>query len=170
MKKSKDDINEEKEIQASYGNVEKRDFNNDDGEYKLNVIADYYGGIDITYLNKKDPNYEYHWLNSDQKNLSIKTSNVLVDRGGWQLCPRKHLVEKLKIAETEVSADGLLRRGDLVLAFMPKDLYAKKQDFKKKKANERMSAIERRLKEGENTEHIHHSMKGIQTAKQLGLK
>ena len=66
----------ETEESPSITNQQKINLNEDDGEYKINVIKDYYGAIDITFLNKKDPNYEYRWLNSRPEILSIKTSNT----------------------------------------------------------------------------------------------
>src|SRR3990167_11247124 len=73
-----------------------------DSDYNVEIIRDYYGRVDITYLSKKDPNYEYRFLREDPKNLKIKTGNLLFQKGGWQLTPRGHLL-KLGIKEREIS-------------------------------------------------------------------
>ena len=146
-----------------------KDYNKEDAEYKVSVIEDYYGAVDVLHLNREDPRYKYRWLNEKPENLTVKTSNVLADKGGWQLCPRKHLVDNLGIDSRKVSADGLYRAGsDLVLAFMPKELHQKKEEFKKRRSNERMSGVDQRLKKGDPSVEREHG--GLQTAKQLGLK
>lgn len=118
------------------------DYNKDDGEYKINVIKDYHGGLDLTHLNKKDPNFQYRWLNKDKANLAKKTHNILSAMGGWQLCGRTHLKKRLEIADADIAADGLYYRGsDLVLSFMPKDLYAEKKAMKQTRANEPLEVI-----------------------------
>lgn len=161
--KVQEEVKEDVKVDPEFGTV-KKDYNEEDGEYRLNVIEDYYGGIDVTHLNKKDPRYQYRWLNSSPKNLAIKTGNVLVQKGGWQLCPRMHLIKNLGINEADISADGLYRRGsDLVLAFMPKELYAKKAELKQRRANEPMDAITKQIESGSASE-------GLQTAKQMGLR
>ena len=144
----------------------------DTEEYSVEIIRDYYGNIDPFYLSQKNPKYEYRFLRDEHKNLSIKTSNLLYQKGGWQLCPRKHLTS-IGIKEREVSPDGLLRRGDTILAFIPKKLLDEKNKYKKEKAEEPMKNINKQLKDGIPSvggADIHESMKGIQTAKQLGMK
>lgn len=142
-----------------------------DSEYNIEITRDYYGDVDPFYLSKKDPKYAYRFLRDDQKNLSIKTGNLLFQKGGWQLCQREHLL-KLGIKEREISPEGLLRRGDTILAFMPKELYDEKEKYKVEKANAPIKQIKRHLKEGDSSiggKDIHDTMKGIQTAKQLNM-
>jgi len=162
-------IPEEAIIKEETGNLEKKDYNEDSAEYKMNVIEDYYGAIDTLHLDREDPKYKYRYLNSNETNLAIKTSNVLADKGGWQLCPRKHLIENLGIDPRRISPDGLYRAGsDLILAFMPKELYQKKVAIKDKRAAERMGGIDQRLKDGDPSTEAKHG--GLKTARQLGLK
>lgn len=141
----------------------------DKDEYTLQIIDDESYRIDITHLEKQDPNYAYRWLKDEHKNLTIKTSNALYQKGGWQLVPKKHVVEKLGISESEISPDGWYRRGDTILARMPKELFEKKEAYKFKKANAPMDAIQRMIKEGDSSvgRDIHSTMKGIQTKEAL---
>jgi hypothetical protein len=142
------------------------------GEYNVEIIRDYYGNVDPFYLSKKDPDYKYRFLRDEHKNLSIKTGNLLLQKGGWQICSREHLL-KLGIKESEISPDGMLRRGDTILAFMPKALHEEKEKYKLEKANAPMNAIDRLIKEGDSStggKEMHDTMKGIQTAKDLGMK
>lgn len=140
-------------------------------EYKINIVKDYDGAVDTWYLSQKDPNYEYRFLRDEHKNLSIKTGNLLFAKGGWQLCQRDHLL-RIGFKEEELSPDGLLRRGDTILAFMPKDLFKEKRAHKDKLAAEPMKAIKRMVEKGDATKGggIHESMKGLQTKEQLKFK
>ena len=141
------------------------------GEYNLEIVRDYYGNVDPFYLSKKDPNYEYRFLRDEHKNLSLKTGNLLLQKGGWQIVPREHLL-KLGFKDKEISPDGMLRRGDQILAFMPIALYKEKEKFKVEKARNQMVQIDRKLKEGDSLtggKEIHETMKGIQTKKALGM-
>lgn len=141
-----------------------------DSEYKIEVIKDYYGNVDPFYLPKKDPRYEYRFLRADDKNLSQATGNMLFQGGGWQLCDKTHCV-RIGIAEKFLDANGQYKLGDLLLAFIPKHLYAEKREYEDKRAKDQMDAINKRIKEGspEGSE-IHESMKGIQTSKSLGME
>jgi len=147
----------------------------DDGEYKVNIIKDYDQNIDPTYLSSKDPNYEYRWLLDKRENMSLKTGNLLFQKGGWQVCAKEFLIKHLKLREVELAADGHLRRGELILAFMPKKLYLEKEEFKIKKANAPMDAIQRLIKKGDpdNPELAglggSEKQKGLQTDKDLGM-
>ena len=136
------------------------------GEYTVEIVRDFYGNVDPFYLTKKDPNYAYRFLRDDMKsggkNISIKTGNLLFQKGGWQLCPKEHLL-RLGIKERELSEDNFLRRGDTVLAFMPYQLFLEKQAQKDKEAKETMDAIKRMADEGDPS-------KGLMTKKQLGMK
>jgi len=142
-------------------------------EYTLEVIKDWYGKVDPFTLSNKDPKYEYRFLKDEFKNLSMKTGNMLFQKGGWQLVNRAHL-KKLGIADEYIAPDGLYRVGDTVLARIPKELYAEKREYKQKQADAPMNMIKRTMKKGDNASEIssgiHESMKGLQTAKDLGMK
>jgi len=152
-------------------------------DYNLEIVDDYDSKIDWFWIPNKDPNYEYRFLRDDPKNISIKTGNLLYQKGGWQICPKQHLI-KIGITESliskaskdiELSPDGLCRRGDTILCFMPKELYAKKEAYKQKQANDKMDAITRLIDKGDpNNPRLagigHGNMKGIQTAKDLNMK
>ena len=140
--------------------------------YTIEIVRDYYNNVDVTYLSNKDPNFAYRWLRYEHKNLSIKSSNLLFAKGGWQLCPKEHLL-KIGIKPSEIWSDGLLHRGDMVLARMPKKLHEEKLKFKKKEADDQMRQVDRKLKEGDSSvggKEMHETMRGIQTAQQLGMK
>lgn len=151
--------------------VKPKVFVDDKDEYNIQVITDYDGKVDVFYLSQKDPNYEYRYLRDEFKSLSVKTSNQLFSKGGWQIVPREHL-RKIGIQERFISPDGMYRVGDLILARMPKELYAKKEEYKVKKANEPMDAIKRLQKEGDRSLAGlgHSNMRGIETAEKLGFK
>lgn len=140
-----------------------------DGEYKIEVIKDYYGNVDIFYLPKKDPRYEYRYLRADDKNLSMATGNMLFQGGGWQLCDKAHCI-RIGLQEKYLDPNGHYRLGDLLLAFIPQHLYAEKRKYEDNKSKAQMDAINKRIKEGspEGSE-IHETMKGIQTDKALGM-
>ena len=144
-------------------------------DYTATIVEDYDGKIDPFFLPKKDPNYAYRFLRADDKNLSLKTGNLLFQKGGWQICPRKHL-EKIGIKESFISKDklapdGMCRRGDTVLAFMPKELFLKKEAYKEKEASAPVDAIERMIKKGDDSVRGvgHKDMRGLQTQKQMGM-
>ena len=61
-------------------------------EYTAEIIRDYYGNIDPFYLSKKDPNYAYRFLLETPDNLSLKSGNLLFQKGGWQICNKQHLL------------------------------------------------------------------------------
>ena len=141
------------------------------GEYSLEIIRDYYGNVDPFYLTKKDPKYAYRFLRDEPKNITTKTGNLLFQKGGWQICPREHLL-KLGLKDKEISPDGLCRRGDTILAFMPKELFDEKEKYKIEQANLPMKEIKRKIKQGDlnvGGKDIHDTMQGIQTQKQLGM-
>lgn len=140
-------------------------------EYTAEIVQDFYGHVDPFYLEKRDPDFEYRFLRDDSKNITLKTGNLLFQKGGWQVCPKDHLV-RLGISDRELSADGFLRRGDTVLAFMPKSLSEKKMAFKKEQATLPMNNIERVMNEGDKSLAGlgNQNMRGIETGKQLGMK
>lgn len=135
------------------------------GEYNLEIVKDFYGNVDPSYLSKTDPNYAYRFIRDEHKNIALKTGNLLFQKGGWQIVPKNHLL-KLGIKEKELSVDGLLRRGDLILCFMPKSLYEEKIEYREKQAKEPMKMVNRLLKKGDSSiggKDMHDTMKGIQT-------
>jgi len=145
-----------------------------DEEYNINIISDYYGAVDPFYLSDKDPRYVYRFLRADDKNLSIKTSNLLHEKGGWQVVGSGH-AKRLGIADEyikkddKLGPDGAYRVGDTILAFMPKELYAKKEKVKQEKANAPLKAVDRLLKEGDPSagKGIHNSLEGLKPEKEL---
>ncbi len=147
--------------------------------YNVEIIRDFDGKVDIFYLNKTDPKFEYRWLRDDYKNISIKTTNLLFDKGGWQLVSRKHLLEKMELKQRELSPEGLYRRGDQILAYMPKELYREKMVEKAKKANAPMDRVSKLIgDEGKGVKGkgdpdagkgVHHSFKGFQTQEDLDM-
>ena len=46
-------------------------------EYSVEIIRDYYGNIDPFYLSQKDPEYVYRFLRDEHKNLSIMFKNIV---------------------------------------------------------------------------------------------
>lgn len=138
------------------------------GDYNVTITKDYYGAIDPFYLSKKDPNFEYRFLREEHKNISIKTGNLLFQKGGWQICAKEHLLS-LGIKERDLSPEGLLKRGDTILAYMPKKLYLEKQKQKQDKANEQIRSVKEIVTKGDRSldGKIHPDMKGIQTKRDL---
>ncbi len=65
----------------------------------------------------------------------------------------------------------MLRRGDQILAFIPKKLWEEKEKYKIERAKEPMQQVDRMLKKGDPSvgKEIHETMKGIQTQKNLGM-
>jgi len=168
LKKVPEAINEDKPEEELKGVVKQTV---DTGEYTAEITKDYYGNIDPFYLSKKDPKYEYRFLRDEMKNLSIKTGNLLFQKGAWKICSREHL-KRLGIEERFISPDGMLRRGDTILAFMPKELYAEKREHKQTRANAPVKAIKRLLEKGDRNiggKDIHDSMKGVQTKEELKM-
>jgi len=144
------------------------------GDYNANIIRDFDGKIDPFYLEQKDPDYAYRFIRDEQKNIATKTSNLLLQKGGWRICPREHLINKLGLDEKrDLAPDGLLRRGDQILCFMPKALFEEKEAFKKKQADAPVKNIQRMLDKGDDSVEIstgiHSTMKGLQTKKSLGM-
>lgn len=142
-----------------------------DYDFSATIIRDYYGNVDPFYLSKKDPNYNYRFIRDEHKNISKKTSNLLLQGGAWQIVPKEHLL-RIGIKERELSPDGLYRQGDTILVFIPKKLYEEKLKYKREKTQETTKQIDRLLKKGDPSASagIHESMKGIQTKDQLHMK
>lgn len=140
-------------------------------KYDASIILDFDGAVDITFLEKKDPNYKYRYLNTNGLNLATKTSNLLLKGGGWQIVPKDHCTEVLGLRPETLASDGTYRVGvDLILARMPMDLYKKKEAHKIEEANKPMKAIDRMINKGdpELTGYGHDTIKGIQPKKALG--
>lgn len=149
-------------------------------DYTLEIIKDNDRAVDVTFLNKKDPNFEYRFIYAKDSNLSRRTGNLLYHGGGWQIVPRRHL-EKLGLGEgkpgfaidKKISPDGFYRVGDLILAFMPKHLFEQKAQKKEEANVAPLKRVVRRLKEGDHSHELagglHPSQRGIQTAKELGM-
>jgi len=141
-------------------------------DFWADVISDFDGTIDPFLLSNKDPDYAYRYIRDDDKNIKMKTGNVLLDRGGWRICPGEHLLKIKAIKEGTSLKDGLYRVGDTILVYMPKDIYNKKQLHKQKTANAPMEQINRLLKDGDKSVAGlgHPDMLGLQTQKQLKMK
>lgn len=127
-----------KEVKAS------NEFND---EYTLQVDADYDPSADLFRVPKKDPNFEYRYLRDDAERISITTSTLLHQKGGWQLVPKSHSL-RIGFTERDLSEDGFRRIGKHILAFMPKNLYEKKIAAKQEKTNLRTSGIKRLINDG----------------------
>jgi len=117
-------------------------------EYTLEVISDNEPGSDIFRIPHKDPKFEYRFLREDKANMNIKTSNLLMLKGGWQICPIKHL-ERIGIDKKFLHPDGSFRVGELILAFMPKELFAKKMKEDRRKTDEAMAGVKRLVEQGD---------------------
>ena len=145
-------------------------------DYTIKIVEDFDGKVDPFTLSNKDPKYAYRFLRAEDKNLSTKTGNLLYQKGGWQICQKEHL-KKIGLKDEfitkndKLSPDGLCRRGDTVLAFMPKELFEKKQAYKRKLANEKTDAVQRLISKGDpSVSGIGHSnMKGLQTKEALKM-
>lgn len=140
-------------------------------EYSATIISDFSSKSDPFILTNKDPNFAYRFLRINDANLATKTSGLLHQKGGWQVCPKEHLI-RIGIPPDRISEDGKYRSGDTILAFMPKSLYEKKEELKMLEAQAPMDAIQRMIKGGrrERDVEVHGTMKkGLQTAKQLGF-
>lgn len=119
-------------------------------EYTMEVISDNEDGADIFRIPNKDPNFEYRFLSDRKENMSVKTSNLLFMKGGWQICPTKHL-ERIGIKKEVLHPDGSYRVGELILAFMPKELFDKKAKEDRRKADSAMAGVKRLVEEGDTS-------------------
>ena len=143
-------------------------FNEDDG-YNIEIVDDENAPTDVFQIPTPDPKYEYRGIYHKDENMSKRTNNMLHQGGGWQPCPREHLL-KLGYRSNDIGPDGLLHRGDLVLARIPKELYQKKLEVKARKAAAPMSAVMRMIKKGDPGRagiNVHPTMRGLQTKEQL---
>lgn len=155
-----------------------------DSDYTLEIVKDFDGAIDLFYLNKSDPNFYYRWLKRKDENLAMKTTALRLNSqgeipvsqvGGWQIVPRNHLLRMGICSEKELQPDGTyMRGGEMVLAFMPKDLWEKKKAFKQKEAEAPMRQVKRLLNEGDpsvgsDIKAGDKRLKGLQTREALGM-
>ncbi len=137
------------------------------GEYTMEVISDNEPGADIFRVPNKDPNFEYRFLRDAKENMSVKTSNLLFLKGGWQVCPVSHLV-RIGIDKNLLHPDGSYRVGELILAFMPKVLFEKKMAEDRRKSNAAMAGV-KRLVEGGDTSLVNiKDVNGIQPGRMDG--
>lgn len=111
-------------------------------EYTMEVISDNEPGADMFRIPNKDPEFEYRFLRDDDDNMSVKTSNLLLQKGGWQVCGMKHLL-RIGIDKKLLQPDGSYKVGKMYLAFMPKKLFAKKAAKDKQVRDEAMAGVQR---------------------------
>lgn len=139
------------EVQISSNPPNKVEGSNELGdEYTLEVLSDNEPGADVLRIANKDPNFEYRFLRDEKSNLSVKTSNILLQKGGWQVVPRTHL-KRIKIDEKLYHPDGSYRVGELILAFMPKKLFEKKIAEDRRLASEATAGVKRLVEEGDSS-------------------
>lgn len=136
-------------------------------EYTMEVLSDNEEASDIFRIPHKDPNFEYRFLSDRKENLSVKTSNLLLLKGGWQICPLKHL-ERIGIKKETLNPDGSYRVGELILAFMPKQLFEKKIAEDRRKSNLAMSGVKRLVEEGDTSRVNIKDVHGIQPGRMDG--
>lgn len=110
-------------------------------EYTMDVIADNEAGADLFRVPNKDSKFEYRFLRDDKTNMNIKTSNLLYLKGGWQVVPTSHLI-KIGFKKELLQPDGCYKVGELVLAFMPKELFLKKMKNEQKKIDTAMAGVQ----------------------------
>lgn len=129
----------------------------------IKVLKDW-DRTDPLKLSAQDPEYAYRWLRDKADNLSIKTSND-PNIGYWKIVPPEHLNELEKRFGTKIlrAADGLCHKGDLVLAYMPKEFHKERLRIKEERAKKAVQSVKETLEKGIPG-------KGILTEKQLGME
>jgi len=134
----------------------------------IKVLKDW-DKVDPLRLTASDPEYAYRWLRDKSDNISLKTSNDPVI-GYWKLVPAEHLngLETRFGVKIERAGDGLCRKGDLILAYMPKKFHDEKLKIKQEKARRPLEAVDKMLKGG--IPGAVPGIGGIQTEKQLGME
>lgn len=151
MGRPKKNIEQEIEQEAGLGGVAVMEApkaaNEFNDEYTLKVDSDFDPSADLFRVPKKDPNFEYRYLRDDAERISITTSSLLHQKGGWQLVPKAHSL-RIGFTERDLSEDGFRRIGKHILAFMPKSLFEKKVAGKQQKTNLRTSGIKRLIDDG----------------------
>lgn len=116
-------------------------------EYTLQVDSDYDPAADLFRVPKKDPEFAYRYLRDDAERISITTSTLLHQKGGWQLVPKAHNL-RIGFTERDLSEDGFRRIGKHILAFMPIGLYDLKVKGKQDKTQMRTKGIKRLVDDG----------------------
>lgn len=137
-------------------------------DYTMEVIADNEPGADVFRIPYKDPKFEYRFLHEKKENMSVKTSNLLLMKGGWQVVPTRHLIEVNKIDRKVLAPDGSYHVGELVLAFMPKVLFEKKMAEDRRKSNVAMAGVKRLVEEGDHSKVNIKDVNGIQPGRMDG--
>jgi hypothetical protein len=120
-------------------------------DYTMEVISDNEPGADMFRVPYKDPNFAYRFLRDDKDNMSVKTSNLLLSKGGWQVVPIRHLTVVNKIDKKLLQPDGSYKVGSLILAFMPMKLFLKKEAEDRRKTNEAMAGVKSLVEEGDQS-------------------
>lgn len=147
----------------------------DDG-YNLKIIINHDAKTDVTFIPAPDPYYEYRYLNSKSLRMTTKTGNLLLQGGGWQVVPKEHALKIGFSKSGDLAEDGTRRLNELVLARIPKEYFDEKEAAKKESASVPLKRIRRIKEEGDIDDSYkiagtgHPSMKGLQTAEQLGMK
>jgi hypothetical protein len=129
------------EVSISKENPEAKGSNEFGDEYTMEVIADNEPGADLFRIPSKDPKFEYRYLRDDTTNMNIKTSNLLYLKGGWQVVPVAHLL-RIGFKKEFLQPDGSYKVGELVLAFMPKELFLKKMKEETRKRDGAMAGVQ----------------------------
>lgn len=140
-----------------------------DEEYSISINQEHGMGVDIFKIPDPNPAYEYRWLNTKAQTFGQRTGNMLHFGGGWQVCSKEHIL-KIGFKEADLAADGLMRLNELVLGFMPQQLYSEKVKVKQHKANEPVDRVKKLIQKGDpNAEGTrpHETMRGIQTKDEL---
>lgn len=142
---------------------------NEFGEgYTMQVIADNEPEADIFRIPRKDPNFEYRFIRDTKENMSVKTSNLLYMKGGWQIVPTPHLLAKCGIDKGNLHTDGSYHVGELVLCFMPKSLFLKKRAEDQRKTDLAMSGVKRLVEEGDLSRVNIKDVNGVQPGRMDG--
>ncbi len=136
-------------------------------EYTMEVISDNEPGADIFRIANKDPMFEYRFIKDTKENMSVKTSNLLYLKGGWQVVPKTHLL-RIGVSESLLHPDGSFHVGELILAFMPKSLFEKKMAEDRRKSNAAMAGVKRLVEEGDVSRVNIKDVNGIQPGRMDG--
>ncbi len=147
----------EVELEAGLGNVAVEEVvakvkpvkavNEFNDEYTLQVDSDFDPGADLFRVPNKSPEFAYRYLRDDAERISITTSTLLHQKGGWQLVPKAHCL-RIGFTERDLSEDGFRRIGKHILAFMPMNIYEKKVQGKQEKTRMRTQGIKRLVEDG----------------------
>ena len=113
----------------------------------------------------------FRWRRTLQTLSVPLTGNLLFQKGGWQIVPRDHLLNVLKLDKRFISKEGIYRVGDTILARIPKKLHEEKQAYKKKMTDERTNRITNVMEKGDPSVGGlgHENMQGLQTKEKLKM-